>query len=230
MTRFTRRESVLLAAAAAVVLTAGCSGLRKLHIVVDPPDAFVSVDKQNLGQSPVSYDYDLDVTRSFSVTADKEGYFPESVVINESHRAHESGELMLTLRANPAWSETTTSRATNTWLRVQVDPSIQKDASWQKIIDAVTSAYDSLEQMDPTSGYIRSTMQQRKWDLGSVQGVYCVRTQLLAAIASTNPLVYKFKIKSEFKWGSSRDWEPYDRVFKKDAELIEELNSRLGLK
>ena len=52
----------------------------------------------------------------------------------------------------------------------------------------------------------------------------------ITADSQVSPLIYKFKIKAESRWGSSRDWEPYDRVFKKDAELIEELTSRLGLK
>ena len=134
------------------------------------------------------------------------------------------------MRQNPVWQETTTSRATNTWLRVQIDPAISQDASWQKIVDAVTTGYDSLEQLDPLSGYLRSTVQQRRWDLGDRRGPFFVRTQFLGSLSSKEPLIYKLKIKAESRWGTIGDWQPYERVFGKDSDLIEELSNRLGLK
>ena len=106
--------------------------------------------------------------------------------------------------------------------------SISKEECWQKIIDSATTAYDILEQMDPNSGYFRSALQERRWDLGGSLGVYYVRTQLIGSISSTDPLIFKFKIKAESRWGRSRDWDPYERVFRKDAELIEELVNRLA--
>jgi hypothetical protein len=134
------------------------------------------------------------------------------------------------MRQNPVWQETTTSRATNTWLRVQIDPAISQDASWQKIVDAVTTGYDSLEQLDPLSGYLRSTAQQRRWDFGDRRGPFFVRTQFLGSLSSKEPLIYKMKIKAESRWGTIGDWQPYERVFGKDSDLIEELSNRLGLK
>lgn len=223
-----RRSGPLLALL--VAASVGCSTVERVQIVSEPPGAFISIDKQNVGKSPVHHEYDAAIVRSFSVTADLEGYFPETVAIDTARVGYLGGLIKLVLRENPAWNETTTCQATNTWLRFQVHESISKDECWQKIIDAVTSAYDTLEQIDPASGYLRSAAYQRAWNVGSSLGSYYVRTQLVGSIASLTPLIYKFQIKSEYRWGNSADWKPYERVFKKDAELIEELNNRLGPK
>ena len=95
----------------------------------------------------------------------------------------------------------------------------------------MTTAYDSLEQLDFQSGYIRSVRQLREFR-GGTKGDFIIRTQFLGSISSKTPLTYKFKIRSEkrYKRASSESWEDYPRVFKNDAELIEELQARLGIK
>lgn len=103
----------------------------------------------------------------------------------------------------------------------------QSDA-WQKIVDSVTGRYSSIEQMDNSSGYIRSVAIARTFK-HPVYGEYTIRTQFLGAVSSRNPLVYKMEILSQ-QSTSSGTWVPYDRVFKEDAQLLEELQARLGTK
>ena len=57
-----------------------------------------------------------------------------------------------------------------------------------------------------------------------------MRTQFLGSLSSKEPLIYKMMIKAESRWGTIGDWQPYERVFGKDSDLIEELSNRLGLK
>lgn len=222
-----RAPWVLLAACA---LLPACNSVRHLHITSDPPGAFIKANQTNVGVSPLTYEYDTRSMPAFTVTAELEGYFPESIVIRKDSRASTTGQIQLAMRQNPVWQETTTSRATNTWLRLQITPELTQETSWQKIVDAVTTSYDSLEQLDPLSGYLRSTAQSRRWDLRDTRGIFEVRTQFLGSVSSKEPLIYKMKIKADFRWGGSGDWQPYERVFSKDADLIEELTNRLGLK
>jgi hypothetical protein len=140
---------------------------------------------------------------------------------------------------------TTTSNAANNWLRVQVDPSLVPDVVWQKLVDSVTGCYPSLEMVDATSGYMRSVYNIKKFGNPNPRagGQFIVRTRFICSISSKSPLVYKMKIESE--WSApvivggglfapeqvvQQDWTPYDRVFKDDAQLVEELQSRLGVK
>jgi hypothetical protein len=138
---------------------------------------------------------------------------------------------------------TTTSDAANNWLRVQVEPSLAPDVVWQKLVDSVTGCYPSLEMVDATSGYMRSVYNIKRFGQPGSGDQFTVRTRFICSISSKSPLVYKMKIESE--WSAplqvnrglfapqevvQQDWASYDRVFKPDAQLIEELQSRLGVK
>jgi hypothetical protein len=125
---------------------------------------------------------------------------------------------------------TTTSDAANNWLRVQVDPSLAPDVTWQKIVDSVTEDYPDLEMVDVASGYIRSVYTIRQFGEPGVKNGFQVRTRFVCSIASKSPLVYKIKIESEMSSPPYVDWRPYNRVFNQDAQLVEELESRLGVK
>jgi len=141
-----------------------------------------------------------------------------------------------------AFAVTTTSDAANNWLRVQVEPSIPPDVVWQKLVDSVTGNYPSLEMVDAASGYMRSVYNIKKFGQPNAPDEFIVRTRFICSISSKSPLVYKMKIESE--WTApirvrgflqpdqvvQQDWTPYDRVFKQDAQLIEELQGRLGVK
>lgn len=124
---------------------------------------------------------------------------------------------------------TTTSDAANNWLRVQVDPSLSPDVVWQKLMDSVTEDYPSLEMIDVASGYIRTVYTIRRFGQVGAKDEFQIRTRFVCTIASKTPLVYKIKIESEMST-PSQDWTPYDRIFKQDAQLCEELQSRLGVK
>ena len=101
------------------------------------------------------------------------------------------------------------------------------DLVWQKLVDSVTSRYPSLEMIDNASGYMRSVYAVRKFK--NPRSEFQVRTRFICSISSKDPLVYKLKIESETA-DVRQDWSPYSRVFKEDAQLVEELQSRLGVK
>lgn len=125
---------------------------------------------------------------------------------------------------------TTTSDAANNWLRIQIDPSMQPDAAWQKLMDSVTGYYPDLEMIDVPSGYIRSVYTVRQFGAPAANGSFQVRTRFVCTIASKTPLVYKIKIESEMSMQPYGEWAPYSRVFNQDQSVIEELQNRLGVK
>ena len=93
------------------------------------------------------------------------------------------------------------------------------------------TVYDSLEQLDQTSGYLRSAPRIREYAKGP-DGPFFVRTQFVGSISTLDPLTYKIKIASKMrkKWDAEESWRDFGRVFSEDAQLVEELQSRLGLK
>lgn len=125
---------------------------------------------------------------------------------------------------------TKNSDAANKWLRVQVDPSLAPDIAWQKLMDSVTSYYPDLEMIDVPSGYIRSVYTTRQFGQAGEKKSFQVRTRFVCTIASLTPLTYKIKIESEEAGPPYFNWTPFNRVFNQDQQVIEELQSRLGVK
>ena len=217
------------------VLLAGCGGIpmfgkNTTTITSQPANSFIKIDGQNIGNTPISHEFTFDKAQIHRVSAEKEGFHTYKVNVWKDDEKIKTGNLHLVLQEDVAWNETTNSEATNRWLRLQVDPTINQSDTWQKIVDSVTTAYDSLEQLDYQSGYIRSISQKREFT-GGPEGDFTIRTQFLGSISSRSPLIYKFKLRAEKNVKREGDrWRPYDRVFKNDAELVEELQSRLGIK
>ena len=201
-------------------------------IVSDPGQALVKVGSEEVGRTPVEYAFDFsDRASRYLVTLSKPGYFDRVLTVTERSAAVRSGRIGVTLEENPAWTTTTESEATNKWLRIAVDPAITYEDAWQKIIDSVTSVYDSLEQLDQASGYLRSSPKLREFPKGP-EGPFFVRTQFIGSISSKAPLTYKIKLisRTRLKSEAAEHWKEFDRVFAEDAQLVEEMQNRLGLK
>jgi hypothetical protein len=200
-------------------------------IISQPPGALIAIDGVNVGTAPVQYKFDFRQTPTTVVVASKEGYISEQIALNSGSSAIQGNELAIYLAEDEAYKATSTSDAANNWLRVQVEPSLTPDVVWQKLVDSVTGRYSSLEMIDAASGYMRSVYTIKKFK--GPRGEFWVRTRFICSISSKTPLVYKMKIESETATeaaSSQEDWSPYDRVFKDDAQLIEEIQGRLSVK
>ena len=217
---------------AAALVGACSSSTAPVAILSNPDTASIRVNGEDIGTTPTNYQFRFpdDNTRYF-VIASKEGYLDTEVVVFEGSEALQSGILNVALKDNPAWRATAESEATNKWLRIPIDPSIPYDGAWQRIIDSVTSVYDSLEQLDQMSGYVRSTPQLREFP-GGPDGAFLVRTQFIGSVSSREPLTYKIKLvaQTRAKNDVADVWDDFERVFAKDAQLVEELQNRMGLK
>ena len=205
---------------------AGCS-TPETNIVSQPPGAMIMINGVNLGTTPIHHQFDFKQTPTSVVVASKPGYHNQQQIITRESSGIHDNQLNVVLSEDEAYKVTTTSDADNNWLRVQVDPSLSPEVVWQKVVDSVTSRYPSLEMLDAASGYMRSVYSIRKFK--GPDGDYQVRTRFICSISSKTPLVYKMKIESEMS-SAHQDWLPYDRVFKEDGQLIEEIQGRLGVK
>ena len=214
-------------AAPALFLLAACSSVHTLSISSEPTGAMIQVDGQNIGEAPLSHTIDFGAQRRTVVGAMLPGYSTEEVGLREESGAVATGELNLVLREDQAWQVTTTSEATNQWLRLQMDSANSEETIWQKLVDSITDRYPSLEQLDRSSGYLRTIYRTRTFQ--GPRRPFRVRNRFICTIASREPMIYKMKIEAE-RTDSQGNWIEYGRVFKEDAELVEELAARLGIK
>ena len=212
------------------MLASGCAGPSQVAITSDPENAFVKVDGVNIGRTPITYAFNFKQKIQYDIEASREGFEPEKIRVLKDSPAIRSGEVNIVLKEDPRYKITAFSEATNTWRRIAIDKGFSAEEVWQRVVDSVTSVYDGLEQLDNSSGYIRSVKKMRA--VGSGRNRVLIRTQFIGSFSGTNPLTYKYKIRSDTRkeLQSEESWVPYERVFKNDAELSEELDTRLRVK
>ena len=142
---------------------------KRAVITSELSQAKVNVGGTEIGLTPIEYGFDFeDRSRHYVVKLSKAGYFDDAVSVSEKSEGIPSGTINVALQENPAWKRTSESQATNKWLRIAIDPRIPYPSAWQRIIDSVTPVYDSLEQLDQQSGYLRSTPQIREFPGGGL--------------------------------------------------------------
>ena len=211
-----------------VAAAAGCGSKPPTTITTDPPQAMVSVNGENLGESPVQASFKFDKRKTHAITVSKTGYHDRTLRLSADSpqiKNNKSNTIRLALPQDEAWNATRPSEAANKWLRVQVNPRFDRQAMWQIIVDAVTSRYSNIDTMDASSMYLKTVPVIKRFRHPD-RGELLIRTQFYGAINSTDPLVYKVKIDSEVS-DRSDQWTPYSRVFKEDADLVEEIQNRL---
>lgn len=193
-------------------------------VVSNPSGATIFVNGNDQGTTPVDYLFDFTVVPEYEVIAKLEGHFDERKIITASNAP--ADQLAIALKQSLAWVATAPSDATNNWLRVRVNPGFSSEHVWRRMVDSVTAGYVELEQFNFESGYLRSVFKSKKFP--SPKGEFLIRNRFIAAIASQDPLVYKIKVTSEWAYPGGK-WLPYNRIFKEEAAMVEEIRSQFGV-
>jgi len=211
-----------------VVLSLGaCASAPPLvptQIVSNPSGATILINGSEQGETPLDYLFDFQGTPEYELIAKREGYFDKKTRVAASNPPGE--QLSVSLEQSQAWVATSPSDATNSWLRVRVNPGFSSEHVWRRMVDAVTAGYVELEQFNFESGYLRSVYKTRRFP--SPKGEFLIRNRFVAAITSQEPLVYKLKVASEWAYPGGK-WLPYNRIFKEDAAMVEEIRSQFGV-
>ena len=206
----------------------GCGSKPPMTINSDPPQAMVSVNGVSLGEAPVQHDFDFNKRKTQTISVSKTGFHDRTLQLNAKSpqiKNNKKNTILVSLQPDDAWQATRPSEASNRWLRVQVNPRYKSQEMWQILVDAVTSRYANIDTMDNTSMYLKAIPVVKRFRHPE-RGEVMIRTQFYGAINSTDPLVYKVKLDSEYS-DRTGQWVPYNRVFKEDADLVEEIQNRL---
>lgn len=223
---FTQSLDVL--ALACVCTLVGCSGSHKATtITTEPAGAFVSINGENLGTSPRIHEFDFRRVAVFEVRASMPGYYDARTEVIHKSPAIREGVLRIVLQENPAWTSTTMSEATNRWLSIPIDPATSEQDIWNVMIHTVTKRYPEFQTLDPSALYMATVPVSRSFRHPK-DGNYVIRTTFFARRGS-DARVMDAMIRSEFI-DPSGVGRPHERVFKEDADIISELQARLGVR
>ncbi|MGJ7033613.1 hypothetical protein [Niabella hirudinis] len=110
---------------------------------------------------------------------------------------------------------------------IDIRTSRKEDEAWTILNRIVTNSFDVVSITDKTTGYLCTA-----WSVKSFKGGV-TRTRLILKTQSTDPLVYKAKLVSEYAppgTGANADeaFSKWDRVLRTYENVIPELQSRLG--
>ncbi len=221
--------SVKISAVLAILALAGCATAptqTDTTIQSSPGNASITVDQNALGTAPVKYFFDFSKKSEYTLTAHLEGHFDKQIKLNRNSPGLSDKQILISLEASKAWAATAPSDATNNWLQIRVNPEFSSEHVWRRMVDSATARYLELEQLNYESGYLRSIYVARKFP--SPKGEFFVRTRFIAAIASQDPLIYKIKVSAEWAFPGGT-WNPYNRIFKEDLAMVEDIRSRFGM-
>ncbi len=204
----------------------GCARTQKATtITTEPSGAFVSVNGENLGTSPRIHEFDFKRVKVFDVRASMPGYYDARTELVRKSPAIREGVVRIVLEEDPAWTSTTTSEATNRWLSIPIDPATSEQDIWNVMVHAVTKRYPEFQTLDPSALYMATAPVSRSFRHPK-DGNYVIRTTFFARRGS-DARVMDAMIRSEFIEPSGVV-RPHGRVFKEDADIITELQARLG--
>ena len=113
---------------------AACSSTRTVAFSSEPPGAMIQIDGKNVGVTPITHPIDFEESPRVIVGAILAGYHTEQLAVDKSTPAVKRAHLNLVLMPDEAWNVTTTCEATNSWMRIQVEPSLDLETVWQKMM------------------------------------------------------------------------------------------------
>jgi hypothetical protein len=229
MSRMLFQRSLGLVALIFASLAGGCSSAKPTMISSDPQGAKLQVNGKDIGAAPTTYTFSFSDTSSYDLTAAQPGYLDTKTKVTSDSPDLKTGLVKITLTADQAFSSTVPSDAANQWVLVQTDPKLNKETVWQKVVSAASDRYTHMTLLDEASGYLQSDSLSRPFPQPARSGM-TVRTQMIAAIASQQPLVYKVKLVSQISYGDApNSWTDYPRVFPEDAALVNQIRSQIGV-
>lgn len=223
----TKRELLCKVLIAVILGLSGCAQKTTPETVImtSPPGAIITINGIESAQpSPFPYTFDFATNQQYRFIASKEGYFEEEFLVTEELVELQEGNITISLTRSPLWDATTFSPATNNWIQILASSELDARMAWQIMIDAVIKHSSNIKELNYESGYLQTRYTVRKFE--TKNGDFLLRSQIIATLVSTEPLIYRMKDVCEWS-GNGIQWHPYNRIFLEHSEMIKEIQDRL---
>ena len=145
------------------------------------------------------------------------------------------------LEKDEAYTQSEESNLANINFNISVKDGMTANDAWKTIAGIVESYFDEIQTMDATTSYLRTNWVSSIPFNKTSRNRRIIRTQVVVTSASTNPIKYNVKIKSEIsktdKECTSGDklpavnrdecFEPFSRILRKYNDMINEIQRRM---
>ena len=221
------KKILFMALITGALALSGCARktMPETEIMTSPPGAVITINGIESAQpSPFPYTFDFETSQQYRIIATKEGYFEEEFLVTEEMAQLQEGNVTINLTRSPLWDATVSSPAANNWIQILAGSALDARLAWQIMIDAVIKHSSNIKELNYESGYLQTRYTVRKFE--TKNGDFLLRSQLIATLVSSEPLIYRMKDVCEWS-GNGVQWHPYNRIFLEHADMIKEIQDRL---
>lgn len=203
---------------------AGMGGKAKVDVGCSVPDADIFINGKLLGKG--SLEVIVPSKGCITVTISKIGYLTEKIEFcDEKGMPKPPKSYYVEMKRDDSYDASIQTDIAN--IDIELKSTVGKDKSWKLINQIVLGYIDVIEMTDKETGYLRTSWSLKTFTQNTI------RTRIIIKEASTDPLIFKVKLVSEYSGfpltsvKSDELYKEWDRVLRSYSNVISELQARV---
>ena len=199
-------------------------GGKKVTIGVSQSDAEIWVNGKMVAKGSTEIKVEKNSCANISIR--KVGYLEEQLEICNNKTSIWEKSKYFEMKRDDSYDASIQTDIANVDIELIVN-TMDKDTDWKLINQIVLNYIDVIEMTDKETGYLRTA-----WSLKAFKQ-NTVRTRIIVKESSTDPLVFKAKLISEFSGSALTSvkadelYKEWDRVLRSYSDVISEFQARV---
>ncbi|MEZ4859312.1 MAG: hypothetical protein R2781_10930 [Flavobacteriaceae bacterium] len=199
-------------------------GGKKVTIGVSQSDAEIWVNGKMIAKGSTELKVEKDACVNLSIR--KVGYLEEQLEICNNKTSIWEKSKYFEMKRDDSYDASIQTDIANVDIELVVN-TMDKDTAWKLINQIVLNYIDVIEMTDKDTGYLRTA-----WSLKAFKQ-NTVRTRIIVKQASSDPLVFKAKLISEYSGAALTSvkadelYKEWDRVLRSYSDVISEFQARV---
>ena len=197
---------------------------KKITISCSEKDAVIYANSQEMGTGTAVVV--VPFKASIIVEVKKPGFLPASTYFyNMKNQPSPPKTYHFILEKDDSYDASSINDNAN--MDFTITTSKSEDDAWKLLNIIILDKFDNVEIQDKSAGYLKTAWVVQSYKQNTV------RTRIIVKLGSISPLSYKIKLVSEYsgKAGTSvkndESFKPWDRVLRKYADIVSEMQTRL---
>ncbi|MEZ4778324.1 MAG: hypothetical protein R2786_02980 [Flavobacteriaceae bacterium] len=200
------------------------AGSKKVTIGVSQSDAEIWVNGKLVAKGSTEIKVEKDACANISIR--KVGFLEEQLEICNNKTTIWEKSKYFELKPDDSYDASIQTDIANVDIELIVN-TMDKDTAWKLINQIVLNYIDVIEMTDKDTGYLRTA-----WSLKAFKQ-NTIRTRIIVKESSSNPLVFKAKLISEYSGAALTSvkadelYKEWDRVLRSYSDVISEFQARV---
>lgn len=218
-------SSLSFSASNTTLLDKSYYGKKKVEVGASETDAEIYVNGKIIGKGSAEITVGND--DCVIVEAKKIGYLTETIEFcNKKDMSKPPKTHFFQMKPDDSYDASIQTDIANIDIELKVNQ-MNKDKAWKLINQIVLNHIDVIEMTDKETGYLRTS-----WSLKSFKQ-NTIRTRIIIRESSTDPLVFKVKLVSEYSGlpltsvKADELYKEWDRVLRSYSDVIPEFQARI---